>query len=291
MRVKSFIKYIPIVLLASSVASCTKVINLDLPTGEALPYVDAWITDQSGVQTIKFLKATNYMSSNDAAPVSDAQISVTDITAGKTYAFSYQNGAYVYDAGNKSIGVRGHLYKLNIAWSGQQFQATDTLKRNTVIDSLTSEYKKAENGDKEGDYVKLWAHDVTGGVDYYWIRTYLNGSLDYHVSDMLSADGTFNDDGLSDGYAFIPPFRDGVTDGDNPFKKGDDVKVLIRSLSRDSYKFMQQVLDQLANDGLFSKVMHNVPTNINNLQSDSKLKIYGWFGTVAETSQSITVHD
>src|SRR5207248_660465 len=123
-------------------ASCTKVINLDLPNGEALPYVDAWISDQSGVQTIKFLKATNYMNSNDAAPVPDAQISVTDVTAGKTYAFNYQNGAYIYDAGSKSIGVRGHLYKLNIVWSGQQFQATDTLKRVTTIDSLTSEFKK-----------------------------------------------------------------------------------------------------------------------------------------------------
>jgi hypothetical protein len=289
MRVKSLFKYIPIVLLASSIASCTKVINLNLPTGEALPYVDAWITDQSGVQTIKFLKATNYMNSNDADPVTDAQITVTDVTAGKSYAFNYQNGAYIYDAGSQSIGVRGHLYKLNIAWSGQQFEATDTLKRNTTIDSLTSEYKKAENGDKEGYYVKLWAHDVPGAVDYYWIRTYLNGSLNYHVSDMLSADGTFNEDGLTDGYAFIPPFRDGVTAGDNPYNKGDNVKVLIRSLSRDSYKFMQQVLDQLSNNGLFSKIMHNVPSNVNNLQSDSKLKIYGWFGTVGETSQTITV--
>lgn len=290
MRKKSFIKYIPILLLLSSLGACTKVINLDLPKGEALPYVDAWITDQSGMQTIKFLKATDYLNSNAADPVADAQIAVTDLTASKSYTFNYQNGAYVYDAGNKSIGVIGHLYKLNITWNGEQFEATDTLKRVTTIDSLTSEHKDEENGDKEGYYVKMYAHDLIGAVDYYWIRTYRNGALNYYVGEMLSADGTFNEDGLSDGYAFIPPFRDGVTSGEKPYDKGDVVKVLIRSLSKSSYDFMQQVQEQLTNDGLFGKVMHNVPANVKNLQTGSKTKIYGWFGTVAETSQSITVN-
>jgi hypothetical protein len=285
MRTKVF-KYIAVIFLGASFTSCTKVINLDLPKGEALPYVDAWITDQPGVQTIKFLQAVDYMNKNAPEPVSDAQITVTDVTAGKSYAFTYKNGAYNYDAGSSAIGVVGHTYKLSINWKGEQFEATDDLKRNTKIDSLTSEFKKADGEDKEGYYVKLYVHDVPGAVDYYWIRTYRNSTLNYHVGELLSADGSFGDDGLTDGYAFIPPFRDGVTSGEKPYEKGDVVKVLIRSLSKGSHDFIEQVQAQLTNDGLFGKVMHNVPANVFNLKSDSKTKIYGWFGATAEISAS-----
>lgn len=278
------IKYISIVLLGASFTACERVIDLELSDGDDLPYVDAWITDQPGVQTIKFLRATDYLSSNDAEVVSDAQISVTDVTAGKSYPFTYQNGAYNYDAGNTPIGVIGHTYKLSITWNGEQFEATDVLKRNTKIDSLTSEFKEADGQDKEGYYVKLYAYDVVGAVDYYWIRTYRNGELNYYVGEMLSADGSYSDDGLSDGYAFIRPFREGVTSSEKPYEKGDNVKVLIRSLSEASYDFVDQVQDQLTNEGMFATVMHNVPANLQNLDSTSNTKIYGWFGTVAEVS-------
>ena len=283
------IKYISIVLLGASFTACERVISLDLPNGEALPYVDAWITDQPGVQTIKFLKATNYMNSNAAEVISDAQISVMDVTAGKLYPFTFKNGAYNYDAGSTPIGVVGHTYKLNITWKSEQFEATDMLNRNTKIDSLTSKFEEADGEDKEGYYVKLYVHDLPGAVDYYWIRTYRNGAINYNVGEMLSADGAFDDDGLTDGYSFIPPFRDGVTSGEKPYEKGETVKVLIRSMSEPSYEFMQQVQAQLTNDGLFGKVMHNVPANVNNLQSTSKTKIYGWFGTVGEISATKNV--
>jgi hypothetical protein len=283
MRNKVF-KYISIVLLGASFTACERVISLDLPNGDALPYVDAWITDQPGMQTIKFMKATNYMNSNAAEVIADAQISVMDVTAGKSYPFTFKNGAYNYDAGSTPIGVVGHTYKLNITWKSEQFEATDMLNRNTKIDSLTSKFKEADGDDKEGYYVKLYVRDLPGAVDYYWIRTYRDGTLNYHVGEMLSADGSFDDDGLTDGYAFIPPFRDGVTSDQEPYKKGETVKVLIRSMSKGSYDFMEQVQEQLNNDGLFGKVMHNVPANVNNLQSTSKTKIYGWFGTVGEIS-------
>jgi hypothetical protein len=280
------IKYISVVLLGASFTACERVIDLDLPKGDALPYVDAWITDQPGVQTIKFLKATDYMSESDPAVVSDAQITVTDVTAGKSYPFTFQNGAYNYDAGATPIGIAGHSYKLSISWNGEQFEAADDLKRPSIIDSLTSEYKKADGGDKEGYYVKLYAHDPVGAIDYTWIRTYRNGALNAYVGEMLAADGTFGDgdEGLADGFVFIPPFRDGVTAGDKPYEKGDVVKVLFRSMSKPSYEFMEQVQAQLTNDGLFGKVLTNVPANVFNLQSTGKTKIYGWFGTVAEVS-------
>lgn len=280
------LKYISVVLIGASLTACERVIDLDLPDGEAIPYVDAWITDQTGMQTIKFLKATDYMSASGPETVSDAQITVTDVTTGQSYAFTYLNGAYNYDAGSSAIGVVGHTYKLSITWKGEQFEATDELKRPTKIDSLTSKFEEADGEDEEGFYVKLYAHDPVGAVDYSWIRTYRNGTLNYYVGEMLASDGSFGDEGLTDGYAFIPPFRDGVTSGEEPYKKGDNVQVLLRSLSKPSKEFIEQAQAQLTNEGLFGKVLRNVPANVRNLKTDSKTKIYGWFGTTAETRAS-----
>ena len=140
MRTK-VIKYISVVVLGASLTACERVIDLNMPKGDALPYVDAWLTDQPGVQTIKFLRAVEYMSSTAPEVVSDATIIVTDVTAGKSYPFTYHNGSYNYDAGSSSIGVVGHTYKLSIDWKGEKFEASDELKRPYIIDSLTGKFE------------------------------------------------------------------------------------------------------------------------------------------------------
>jgi hypothetical protein len=278
-------------LLAASLvygAACTKVIHVDLPAGKPLPYIDAWITDQPGVQTIKFLNAANYLDSTHPGAVTGAQITLTDLTAVKTYTFAYSNGAYQYDAGSAAIGVVNHVYKLGIVYNGQQFEATDTLKRVTTIDSINVEFKKASDGKKEGYYAKLFATDIAGAPDYYWIRTYKNGAQDYNVPDMFSIDGAFNED-LTDGFLFIPPFRDGITNDSHPYVKGDVVRVVLRSLSKGSHEFWFRASQQLENGGLFAKVLENVPANMKNTQPGGADKIYGWFGMSAQTEQSKTI--
>jgi hypothetical protein len=283
---KSIINYVIIVLLIATTTSCEKVIDMDLPKGPALPFVDAWITNQPGVQSIRFLKATDYMSPNGPEAISGAQISVTDLTSNTTYPFNYDNGAYTYDAGNTPIGIVGHAYKLSIVYNGETYEAVDTMMRTTVIDSLTYKYEEEDGEDEEGFYAKLYVHDVIGGIDYYWIRTYRNGQLNYHVGEMLSVDGAFDAEGITDGYAFIPVFRDGITSGEHPYQKGDEVKVVIRSVSKETHRFLDIAVSQLYNQGMFAEVLSNVPTNLVNQQAGSTNKIYGWFGLAGETEMS-----
>ena len=285
---KTVYQYIFLFVVAAGIASCERVIDLDIPQGEALPYIDAWITNKPGVQTIKFLKATGYTNTQDPEPISNATISVSDLTIGQVYPFTYQNGSYTYDAGATSIGIVGHQYRLTISWNGEQFEAVNEIKRVTAIDSITVEFKKAETDKKEGYYAKLYARDLAGATDYYWIRTYKNDALNYDVPEMLTTDASFSEN-VSDGFEFIPPFREGITSGEKPYVKGDKVRVLLRSVNKPTHDFMEQLLSQVTNDGLFSKVLSNVPTNVNTLQAGSKTKIYGWFGAVAETEMTKTV--
>lgn len=288
---KNYRLYIVALITLYTLSSCEKVIDLKVPDGEKLPYVDAWITDKPGRQTIKFLRAVNYLENKEPESISDAQITITDVTDNKTYDFTYQNGAYQYDAGAAAIGTIGHTYKLTINWEGQQFEATDVLKRVTKIDSISVEYRGEDDieGDEEvGYYAEMHARDLPGATDYSWIRTYKNGSLNYHVTEMVAIDASFYED-VSDGFTFIEPFREGITSGEHPYQKGDVVKVMIRSMSKPTYDFLDQLISQLYSGGLFAEVLQNVPSNIFNQQASSQAKIYGWFGTVAETELSKTI--
>ncbi len=271
-----------IAALLFALNACEKVVTLKVKDGAALPYIDAWITDQPGIQTIRFLQAVNYLDTKEPAPIDGAQIRLTDLTSNIEYPFSYANGVYTYDAGNNRIGFIDHRYKLDILYKGIPFTALDTLKRNTVIDSMTAEHKDNDGSHKEGYYATFYAKDLPGGIDYYWVRTYKNGTLNYYSGEMFSIDGSF-DANISDGFEFIPPFRDGITPDDHPYVKGDAVKVLIRSVSKPSYEFGNQLNNQLRNGGLFATILENVPGNVTNGQSGSNLAIYGWFGTVSET--------
>jgi hypothetical protein len=269
--------------------SCEKVIDLDLPDGDKLVYVDAWITDQQGAQSIKLLEAVNYQDNAQPTPVKDATIKLTDVDINKTYAFVYKDGEYLHiPPAGTSIGVTGHKYRLEIVYNGEKFEAYDVLPRVTKIDSITVELREEENDEEEGYYAEFFARDLTGASDYYWIRTYRNGKLNSYLTDMLSIDGSFYED-VFDGFVFIPPFREGITSGEKPYQKGEEVKVLLRGISKDSYVFMEQALKQITNGGLFSEVLQNVPANLVNLQPSGKAKIYGWFGTVGESSLSKTV--
>jgi len=280
--------YIVAALALYTLSSCEKVVDIDLPQGKALPYVDAWISDKTGKQSIKFLQAVNYLDSKQPEPITGAQISLTDITAAKTYNFTYKDGEYAYDAGAAAIGIVGHQYKLNITWNGEQFEATDVLNRVTKIDSITYKYKEEKGDDEAGYYAEFHARDLPNGTDYYWIRTYKNGTLNYYTQEMVSIDGTYYED-ISNGLPFLEPLTEGITSGEKPYVKGDVVKVLIRSVSKPAYHFIDQVTTQIYNEGLFAEVLQNVPTNVTSLQAGSKTKIYGWFGTVAETEMSKTI--
>ncbi len=285
---KKIIVILYTLLFAVVLSSCEKVVDIDVKDGPALPYIDAWITDQPGVQTIKFLQAVKYTSNTQPAPIADATITLTDVSSNTVYPFTYANGAYTFDAGAGKIGFTGHVYKLSILYKGIPFIATDTLKRNTVIDSITSQFKEATSSHDEGYFATFYAKDLAGASDFYWIRTQTNGAINFHAGEMFSIDGSFNEN-ISDGFEFIPPFREGITSDDHPYVKGDKVKVLIRSLSKPTYEFGNQMNNQILNGGLFATILENVPTNVKNQQAGNTLTIYGWFAAVSETWKEKTM--
>ena len=274
--------------LAMSFGSCEKVISLSLPSN-SVTYLDGFITDRTGIQSVKLLRSVAYLDTANPQPVTDAVITLTDLTQGVDYAFSYKDGAYSYDPGSaNAIGLIGHVYRLRVNWSGASYEASDTLKRIPSIDSLTYTYKTDDGNKKTGYYASFFAVDLPGATDYYWIRAYRNGQIDGYVYDQVSIDGAYAEN-TNDGLEFIYPIREGITADAKPYLKGDTVTVAMRSLSRNSYDFMNTSIAQLVNGGLFATVMANAPANLANQTPGDKGRIYGWFGMVADREMSVVI--
>ncbi|UYQ94286.1 DUF4249 family protein [Chitinophaga horti] len=256
--------------------ACETKFDLDVPAGKTIPVVDAWITSAPGVQQIRITETTAYTGTAPANVISAANVTLTDLTSGNVYPFTYSNGYYSFDPGAAvSIGILGHAYKLRVELAGQAYEAIDTVKRVPVIDSLTYEFKEAEFGNEEGYFAKLHARDLEGGNDYYWVRSYRNNK-ETRLTDNFPINGSFAED-VSDGIKFIPPISEGITRGDKPFLKGEKVIVRIASCTKASHEWLSHVESQIYNGGLFARVLENVGTNLKNA-SGGNGRVLGWFG-------------
>jgi hypothetical protein len=273
--------------MVAGFTACEDVVDLDIEKGTSYPVLDAWITTEPGVQEIRFTKSLPYTDQTPAPVINDAVITLFDETAGKSYPFTFKNGAYAYDPGDdESIGVIGHAYRLRIEYNTEVFEAMDTIKRITPIDSISYEYQTTEENfvEEDGYVAKFHAKDIKGAVDYYWMRSYRNDTK-HKVGDAFSVDGYF-DQSVQDGAFFILPIQEAVTDFDKPFQKDEKVIVKLRSLTYQSHFFLTQVEDQINTGGLFAKVLENVKCNaINTTPGGGKSKILGWFGTSAVSSK------
>ncbi len=211
--------------------------------------------------------------------VSDAKVTVTDMTANKTFTFTFADGVYSHDPGaGQKIAEVGHVYKLRLELKEGIFEATDTVKRVPLVDSIAADFKTKEESisGKEGFYARFYGKDLAGAPDWYWIRSYRN-TLQNRIEDIFAIDGSFAED-VADGLSFIQPISEGITDYDKPYQEGEKVIVRLASVTKPSYTFLDQVQQQVDNGGLFAKILENVPTNVLNTDKNASGRVLGGSG-------------
>ena len=287
---KRIINIFAILVAAAGFTSCEDVIDVDIPKGKTYAVVDAWITNEAGKQNIRITETVPYTSTGTAPVISDAVVTLTDLTDNKTYPFTFANGVYSHDPGlDKSIGVLNHAYKLRVELKTEVFEAIDTIKRVPEIDSINYEFKTQENSasNKEGYYARFYGRDLPGASDYYWVRSYRN-TRDKRVNDAFAVDGSYQEY-VSDSAVFIVPISESITDWDKPFQLNETVIVRLASLTKNSHTFLTHVESQLQNGGLFAKILENVRSNLKNTNASSNVKVLGWFGTSAVKFKEKTI--
>lgn len=289
--------YISSLLLAGLFySSCEKVIQVDVPEGETLLVVDAWLNDLPGTQTVRLTTTLPVFDPNRTPVANGATVLLTDLNNNKQYSFIQNSatGNYEYTpTATDTMTIEGHQYQLTVNWQGNSYTASSELKRTTTVDTVGYD-KLTDFGSDEvkGYAVWLFGKDLTGPVrDYYWIKSYKNGVL-YNQSNVINIAEDGGGGEGTDGLCFIPPNAYfSVIPGNKPLQLNDIYTVEVHSLNKDSYEYLLQLTTQINNSqaGLFAVTPENLRTNLKPVGNAPRA--LGWFNMAKVSSKSFPVLD
>jgi hypothetical protein len=266
--------------------SCENEIKVSVKPGPERLVVDAFVNNFYEKQYIRLSKSIPYFNTPGTEPgVSGALVAIADTTGGNTKLFVFADsgsGKYVFQP-NKATGdtfTMGHQYILLIVEGTDTLISMSKLNATAKIDSIKVNY---ENGQglrfKPGNYVELIAKDLKGLGNTYWIKTYRNDSFLSRINDLnLAYDMTQTQNGSQDGGLFIWPIRIGALNNfRRPWLSGEKIKVEVLSITYETFAFMNEVINENSNGGLFSTPPINIFTNIFNLNPKKTRALGGFF--------------
>ncbi|GAB4346082.1 MAG: hypothetical protein OHK0038_26280 [Flammeovirgaceae bacterium] len=291
------------IIICLSFSSCEEEVNVDLDNGTAQLTVDAVITNKPGSQTIKLTKSTGYFNNSFAPAVIGATVKITDLDNGTIYEFldADNDGKYIWTPQNgESFGQIGNDYALYIKSENEEFEAFSTMFAVPQIDSIYLEKRKKNTAfnQPEGIYAELFARDLKGVGNCYWIRTYKNNNFLNKPEEIgLAFDAAFSAGNPSDGLVFIKPIREylnPVNDEDEqdkpPYVLGDSIYAELYSITPEMWFYMNNLKTQLLNGGLFATPAANLPCNISN-KNPKGSKAVGFFSVSAVAGLGVKVQE
>lgn len=288
---------IPSLILSLTLMSCEDVIQLDIPKTDPYLVVDGSITNLAGEQVIKLSKSQDLLSLATVEGVKNATVKVTD-DLGKIYEFKdlKNNGKYIWTPAKPTdiMGVVGRSYTLEINAEGEKYTAISKLNRVPKIDSIVYKLDDANirqrgtgKPDKGYDAV-FYATDPKGVGDCYRVKIYKNDTLKNSADNIVIAyDAIGNKSPIGDGLTFIRPLRRLAST--ELYRENDRVKVELLSITEAHFDFWTQLRQELNNAGLFARPAARIPSNINNVITNSAKQASGWFGTSAISSMEVKI--
>ncbi len=277
---------------------CTDVVHIN--PGDASPQlvVDAWLTDESQPQAIRLTMSQPYFATAFAPPVTDASVVVVS-DAGDVFHFENQaDGNYVWLPGpEERLGVSGMGYILTVEWRDDTWIAESEMRRVPGIDSISVELRTGQLGFTDGHWAAMYARDLPGVGDSYWIKAYRNGVFLNKPAEMnIAYDAAFDPGAEIDGIIFIRPIREFINripdpdvpgDSDTPpWLPGDTIRVEIHSITNEAFFFLQIARDQMTNgdNTIFSIPLANTRSNVIR-ERDGKAAL-GFFNVSAVSTAS-----
>jgi len=199
-----------------------------------------------------------------------------------------------------SIGEPGMRFTLEVQLRGDFFQAESHMRRVPAIDSIGIELRNGELGYTDGHWAELFARDIPGLGDTYWIKAFKNGVfLNKPIELNLAYDAAFDAGGEVDGITFITPIRELINrfpDPDTeddfdipPYAIGDEVHVEIHSLTTEAFLFLQTARDQMNNgdNTIFAIPVANTESNVYKMSDMSSALGFFCVSAVSEATRVV----
>ena len=241
--IKSMVVFLILVAFSVCLASCEKVIHLDLNNTSPRVVIQANIYDHSGPYYVKISKTVNFEESGIYPPVTGAHVEISD-NVGQTEVLSESSsGTYVT---SDLRGIPGHTYQLTVKTSDGTYNANSKMPYPVEMDSI---YFSASpfSGDK---VTTVRFTDPPFTVNYY--------RLVYFVNKKQQKPFYILDDELYQG----APIRFSLMSrgSDINLASGDDVTVWLESIDIGAFDYFRTV----ATDGGQSASPSNPVSNISN---------------------------
>lgn len=206
------------VVVALTLGSCEKVIDLDLNKDDPKFVIEGFVTKGETVHQVRITKTLNF-DEDQAFPTVDNAVVIISDNAGNSETLSLVSpGLYQTSS---LLGVEGRTYTISVTIGNETFTAQSYLPYQVAIDSLTT-----QNFSFGPDsFILLVANrlDPAGVANYYQFELKKN-------SERLN--GIYiQDDQLSDGVEILQP----VSFGD--YEVGDTAEVTMYCIDQPVYKY------------------------------------------------------
>jgi len=210
-----------ILLIAASMTSCEKVIQLDLSTTDPQLVIQGDIYDQPGPYVVNITRTVNFDQSNVFPPVTDATVTVSD-NVGLTEVLTQSSpGNYVTST---LKGVIGRTYTLTVNVEGKTYTSSSTIPEAVDIDSIF--LKKSFFG---VNLITLNLNNPPNKDNYYQVIHLVNGKQ----IPGFSVFGDNSDQPESISYSFM------TTNTTPPLITGDSINVWLECIDHPVFEYFR----------------------------------------------------
>ncbi len=211
--------FIIAILSALSLASCTKVIDVDLNTADPKYVIEGFVTKGEMVHQVKISRTLNF-EENIAFPTVDNAVVVISDDAGNSETLTLASPG-IYKT-SSLLGVEGRNYTITVTVDGKVFTATSYLPIEVSLDGL--EVIVFPFGLDTVRAVVPNRLDQAGVANFYQYDIYQNSKQVKGVN--------LQDDQFSDGVQNEQPLFGG------DFIPGDTVRVIMYCIDKPVYKYL-----------------------------------------------------
>jgi hypothetical protein len=223
-----------LLLMAFLIASCKKVINMDLNNAPSQIVIEGIINNRVPA-SVAITRSVKFSDNNVFPPVTGASVKILDNTGAGYLLTETAPGVYIHP---NAIGIPGRTYFLQIIAGNSQYSATSTMPQQVNFDTLTTD--QLAFGGKILKVVRPWYKDPdTLGNNYQFVE-YLNGNLIQNIY-------TWNDYINNGGVVYRPLIYQ--ADNNKPdIASGDTVTVEMRCIDKNVYTYMRALADLNSNN-------------------------------------------
>ncbi len=210
-----------ILLTLLTLASCQKVVKVNLNNATPQYVIEANVTDQPGPYTVTITKSVNFDQDNTYPTVSGATVVITDNTAGIIDTLKGTSpGNYTT---HLLAGVSGHTYSLYVNAASSIFTGSSTMPAAISLDSLYTQSSSFRADDYQ--VVPVYTDPIAKGNNYHFVEI---------KNDSVVSAIYIRNDNLVNGRAVAQPLNGG---GGSKVIPGDVVVVYLECIDSAVYQY------------------------------------------------------